>query len=349
MNNWWKNPAKAVDTVALSAAAARQQVLTKPAGSLGELESIAIRLAGMQGKTCPQLATPWISVFAADHGVAAAGVSAFPQAVTAQMVANFAAGGAAICVLARQIAARFEVVDVGVLSETSQWPSVVQSKVRAGSRNFFEEPAMTTAEFDAALAAGRAAVQRAMLAGADCFIAGEMGIGNTTSATALAATFLHDLPDALTGTGTGINNEQVTRKINLIAAALSLHAGKMETPQAVLATVGGLEIAAMTGAYLAAAQAGLPVIVDGVISTAAALAACEMNASVRDWLFFGHLSVEPAHARMLDKLQARPMLQMQMRLGEGSGAAAAFPTLQLACALHAQMATFAEASVSNRS
>lgn len=348
MKHWFKQLSKALDNKASQAAAARQQVLTKPAGSLGDLENIAIRLASMQGRATPHLAAPWISIFAADHGVAAAGVSAFPQEVTAQMVANFAAGGAAICVLASQINAQFEVVDVGVLSDTRHLADVVQNKVRAGTRNFFEVPAMKHEELLAALDAGRAAVARAVAAQADCFIAGEMGIGNTTSASALAAVFLNERTGGLTGAGTGIAIDKVNRKAELISGALSLHASKLNDPLSILATLGGYEIAAMTGAYIAAAQAGLPVIVDGVISTAAALAACEINPSVRDWLFFGHQSVEPAHAKMLARLKARPILQLQMRLGEGSGAAAAFPTMQLACALHAQMATFAEASVSTQ-
>lgn len=347
-NNWWQGPAQALCTQSQAAAAARQQVLTKPAGSLGELEMLAIRLAGMQGKVCPELTQPWISIFAADHGVAAAGVSAFPPEVTAQMVANFATGGAAICVLARQIKARFEVVDTGVMSDTSALPGVVQAKVMAGTANFLETPAMTSAQCEAALAAGRAAVQRALAAGADCFIGGEMGIGNTTSASALACVWLKALPDELSGPGTGLDQAGVSRKAFLISVALQKHAVRLDSPLAVLATLGGCEIAALAGAYIAAAQAGLPVIVDGFISSVAALAACELNPGVKDWLLFGHQSAEPAHASVLAALGGQPLVRLNLRLGEGSGAATAFPLLQLACALHGQMATFAEAGVSDK-
>lgn len=345
---WWQAPVQALCTESQAAASARQQVLTKPAGSLGELEMLAIRLAGMQGKVCPDLAQPWISIFAADHGVAAAGVSAFPPEVTAQMVANFATGGAAICVLARQIKAHFEVVDTGVASDTSQWPSVVQAKVMAGTANFLEQPAMTSAQCESALAAGRAAVQRALAAGADCFIGGEMGIGNTTSASALACVWLKALPGELSGPGTGLDPAGVSRKAFLISVALQKHASRFDSPLAVLATLGGCEIAALAGAYIAAAQAGLPVIVDGFISSVAALVACELNPGVKDWLLFGHQSAEPAHARVLAALGGQPLVRLNLRLGEGSGAATAFPLLQLACALHGQMATFAEAGVSDK-
>ena len=344
-HEWWQAPVKALNQEAAEAARARQQVLTKPAGSLGELEMLAIRLAGMQGQVCPDLKQPWISIFAGDHGVAAAGVSAFPPEVTAQMVANFSHGGAAICVLARQIQAEFEVVDAGVSSDTSHLPGVVQAKVMAGTANFLEQPAMTAEQCMAALNVGRAAVERALAAGADCFIAGEMGIGNTTSATALACVWIYCLPGELAGPGTGLNPAGVSRKAFLISVALQKHAARLDSPLAVLATLGGCEIAAMAGAYLAAAQAGLPALVDGFISSVAALAACQLNPGVKDWLLFGHQSAEHAHARVLAALGGQPLIRLNLRLGEGSGAATAYPLLKIACALHGQMATFAEAGV----
>ncbi len=347
-SGWWQSPVKSCDLAAREAAAARQQQLTKPAGSLGELETIAIRLAGMQGRVCPQLHTPWISIFAADHGVVAAGVSAFPQAVTGQMVANFANGGAAICALARQINARFEVIDVGVAGDTSALGGVLQDKYCAGSANFLQQPAMTADQLAAALAAGQRAALRARQAGADCFIGGEMGIGNTTSAAALACVWLDAAPTHLAGPGTGLNAAGVRHKAAVIDQALQRHAAALNTPLTTLAALGGLEIAALTGAYIAAAQAGLPVLVDGFISSVAALAAVRINPDVRDWLLFGHQSAEPAHAQVLQALDGKPLLQLGMRLGEASGAAAAFPLLQLACALHAEMATFAEAGVSGK-
>lgn len=346
-NHWWQQPAHALDHHAQTAAAERQNSLTKPPGSLGELESAAIRLAGMQGKTCPELKQPWISIFAGDHGIAAEGVSAFPQEVTPQMVANFAHGGAAITVLARQIGARFEVVDVGVASDTIHHPTVIQDKVALGTANFTQTAAMTVSQLEQALAAGRSAVKRALTSGADCFIAGEMGIANTTSASALACVWLKASPAAMCGPGTGLNAQGVNRKAEVIARALQLHADRLADPKTALATFGGFEVAAMTGAYIAAAQAGLPVIVDGLICTVSALAARLLNPGVEDWFFYGHQSAEPAHARVLEALKAKPLLQLGMRLGEGSGAATAFPLLQLACALHCQMATFAEAGVAS--
>lgn len=345
---WWQAPVQALDAVAEAAAQARQQQLTKPAGSLGELEAVAVRLAAMQGREKPVLQRPWISIFAADHGAAAAGISAFPQAVTAQMVANFANGGAAICVLAREIGAHFEVVDAGVLTDTSVWPGVVQDKVAAGTASWLEAPAMTSEQLHAALAVGQRAVVRALAAGADCFIAGEMGIGNTASASALAAVWLGASAGSMTGPGTGLDPQAISRKANIIAGALALHEPHLNEPLSVLATLGGFEMAALAGAYLAAAQAGLPVLVDGFICTVAALSAIRLNAGARDWMLFTHQSQEPAHAAVLAALQTKPLLKLGMRLGEGSGAATAFPLLRLACALHGQMATFAEAGVSNK-
>lgn len=345
-HRWWQAPAQKTDRYAQAAAAERQDILTKPAGSLGELEQIAVRLAGLQGRDKPELKSPWISIFAADHGIAATGVSAFPQEVTQQMVANFARGGAAITVLARQIHAAFEVIDVGVAGDTSVHAAVVQNKIAPGTANFLETPAMTPDQLEAALDAGRAAVARALAANADCFIAGEMGIANTTSASALACAWLKATPVEMCGPGTGLNAQGVSRKADIVAQALIRHAASQRDPFETLATFGGFEIAAMTGAYIAAAQAGLPVIVDGFISSVAALAARVLNPGVERWFFFGHQSAEPAHARVLDDFGALPVLKLKMRLGEGSGAAAAFPTLQLACALHSQMATFAEAGVS---
>ncbi|HEY9101609.1 nicotinate-nucleotide--dimethylbenzimidazole phosphoribosyltransferase [Chitinimonas sp.] len=346
--HWWAQAPYLLDHTAATAAAQRQRILTKPEGALGELERLVIRLAFLQGRERPHLAQPWISVFAADHGIAEAGVSAYPREVTAQMVANFSRGGAAICVLAKQINARFEVVDVGVASDTSALPGVVQAKTVAGTDNFLTQPAMQAETLTAALAAGRAAAQRAKQAGADCFIGGEMGIGNTSSASALAAVWLGEDVADLVGPGTGLNPEAVARKARLLQDALTLHAGRLDDPFQALATLGGCEIAALAGAYIACAQLGLPVLVDGLISSVAALAACRLNPGTADWLLFGHQSAEPAHAKVLKALNGTPMLQLGMRLGEGSGAASAYPILQLACALHAGMATFEQAGVSDR-
>lgn len=348
MSQWWCDPVQALDTQAQADAQARQQTLTKPAGSLGVLESIVVKLAGMQGQVCPTLNTPYISIFAADHGIASSGVSAFPQEVTLQMVANFAQGGAAICVLSRQIGAMFEVVDVGVAGDTSAFIGVVQDKTAQGTHSFLSQAAMTDEQLTHALTAGRAAVGRALSAGADAFIGGEMGIGNTTSASALACLWLNASPVDMTGAGTGLDTDGIRHKVMLIEQALDHHHLKRTATWEVLRTFGGFEIAALAGAYIAAAQAGLPVIVDGFICSVAALAASRLQPDVSGWLLFGHVSAEQAHRRVLYALEAEPVLQLQMRLGEGSGAATAWPLLQMACALHGQMATFADAAVSTR-
>ena len=345
---WWQQPTYPLDPTSQQAAFERQQQLTKPAGALGLLESLAITLAGMQGRVCPQLSKPFISIFAADHGIAAAGVSAFPPAVTAQMVANFAHGGAAICVLARQIGAHFEVVDVGVDGQTHTLPAVIQAKTQSGTANFLKRPAMDQAGFDAAMQAGRDAVYRAKAVGADAFIGGEMGIGNTTSASALACIWLGATPQEMSGAGTGLDTQGIAHKAAVIEQALARHLGQLSTPVEVIKTFAGFEIVALTGAYIAAAQVGLPIIVDGFISSVAALSAVQLNPAARQWMMFAHQSAELAHQRILHTLEATPILQLGMRLGEGSGAATAWTVLQSACALHAQMATFAEAAVSGQ-
>lgn len=345
---WWHAPVAELNETARLCAASRQQQLTKPAGSLGQLENVAIRLAAMQGREKPALNRPWISVFAADHGLAAAGVSAYPQEVTFQMVANFSHGGAAICVLARHIGAHFEVVDVGVAGDTTGLKGVVQAKTVNGTTNLLDGPAMNADTVNSALAAGREATLRALAADADCFIAGEMGIGNTASASALACHFMDRKAEDMTGAGTGLDSAGIQRKAAIIDQALTLRRADCTTPLATLAALGGCEIAAMAGAYIAAAQAGLPILVDGFISSVAALTAVRLNAGVAHWLLFGHQSAELAHRLVLAELGGMPLLSLGLRLGEGSGAAAAFPLLQTACALHGEMATFAEAGVSDR-
>lgn len=337
---------KALCQTSLQAAVARQASLTKPAGSLGRLEEMAIWLAGCQGTVCPQITLPWISVFAADHGVTEEGVSAFPAVVTQEMVKNFAAGGAAITVLARENGARFEVVDVGVFNDVAPLPNLVTVRVAAGSANLMRQPAMTENELQAALKAGEAAVERALAAGADLFIGGEMGIGNTTAAAAIISQ-LCDVPiETITGHGTGINHQQKQHKAQVIQTALDLHRHAMTDAMSVLRHVGGLEIAALVGAYLHCARHGLPMVIDGVISCAAALVACRVAPDAREWMLFGHQSVEPAQQAVFTDLQVTPLIDLQMRLGEGSGAAMAIPLIKLACALHAQMATFEQAGVS---
>jgi nicotinate-nucleotide--dimethylbenzimidazole phosphoribosyltransferase len=343
--DWLETPCAIPAAAAAAAAQARQAQLTKPPGSLGALERLAVRLAALQGRERPAAERVWISVFAADHGVAGEGVSAFPQAVTGEMLRNFARGGAAIAVLARALAAHLEVVNLGTVNDPGEIAGVRRAVIAPATANFCETAAMTAAQLDAALAAGAASVRRACADGAQVFIGGEMGIANTTSATALAAALLREPPSALIGAGTGLDAAGVVRKLRVIERALARHADAAG-PREHLRRLGGFEIAALAGACIAAAQAGLPVLVDGFIATAAALAAARINPGVREWLLFAHCSAEAGHASLLWALQAEPLLDLGMRLGEASGAAAAVPLLRLACALHDGMATFAEAGVS---
>ncbi|PMY40745.1 nicotinate-nucleotide--dimethylbenzimidazole phosphoribosyltransferase [Pseudomonas sp. GW456-L14] len=345
---WWLRPCKALDTQALEAAQSRQQQLTKPAGSLGQLERVAVQLAGLQGRVKPGLEQLWIAIFAGDHGVVAEGVSAYPQAVTGQMLHNFVSGGAAISVLARQLRARLEVVDLGTVTPGLNLPGVRHLNLGAGTRNFVEGPAMTQAQGEQALQAGRDSVLRAVEQGSELFIGGEMGIGNTTAASAVACALL-DIPVAhLAGPGTGLDAAGVSHKAQVIERALSLHAAQRGDALQALFNLGGFEIAALVGAYLACAQEGVAVLVDGFICSVAALVAVRLNPECRPWLLFGHRGAEPGHRHILQTLEAEPLLDLGLRLGEGSGAALAVPLLRLACDLHAQMATFAEAAVADR-
>jgi len=374
--DWLAQPCAASNETARSAALARQGQLTKPPGSLGRLEDIAIQLAAWQGLEQPAMERVHIAIFAGDHGVAEEGVSLFPQAVTAEMVRNFARGGAAISVLARQLNATLEVINLGTVSAVEPLDGVRDERIAAGTANFARQPAMSAEQCAVALQAGRNAALRSKQQGAKLFIGGEMGIANTTSASAIACALLSAAPESLAGPGTGLDSAGVTHKAAVIKRALESHGllpspasgitsdlavlppsrmassstrgvGRAETLE-VLRCVGGFEIAGLAGAYVAAAQNGLPVLVDGFISSVAALVAVRINPAVRAWLLFAHTSAEPGHRRVLAALEAQPLLQLGMRLGEGSGAAVAVPLLQLACALHRGMATFAEAGVSEQ-
>jgi nicotinate-nucleotide--dimethylbenzimidazole phosphoribosyltransferase len=329
------------------AAAARQKELTKPAGALGRLETLAIELAGLQHTERPRAERVPIVIFAGDHGITAQGVSAYPQQVTIAMMANFAAGGAAISVLARELSSTLEVIDAGTLAETPL-PRIVTDKPRRGSRDFSQEAALEPAEVAFALDCGQRAIARAAEIRPDLVILGEMGIGNTTSAAAIAAALLGIEAHEITGVGTGLDAAGCERKARIIAAVLAHHDLAGAAAERVLCAVGGLEIAAITGAMIAAAQRRIPILVDGLIVSVAALAAARLNPSCRPYLIFSHRSAEQGHRRLLEALDARPLLDLDLRLGEGSGAALALPILRLACALHNGMATFAEAAVPDR-
>jgi len=356
MSEWWRQAARSPDAEARDAAFARQGQLTKPVGSLGRLEEIALSLAALQATARPALAHPWVTVFAGDHGVVEEGVAAYPQDVTRQMLLNFVAGGAAVAVMARETGATLEVVDAGTLA-SEVLSGVIRDKPARGTANLARTAAMTPDQLDHSLAAGRRAAERALTSGADIFIGGEMGIGNTTVAAAIGCALLGLAGRDLAGPGTGLDRDGVARKSAVIDRALRLHGFTSPSEKGgaqpgvardALQTLGGFELAALAGAYIACAQKGLPVLVDGFITTAAALAACRLNPGTRPWLLFAHRSAEPGHARLLTALDARPLLDLGMGLGEGSGALAALPLLRLACALHADMATFAEAGVSGR-
>ncbi len=338
------DPIPAPDAVFFQRALDRQAQLTKPAGSLGMLETLAVRLAAMQGRDQPSLENIHVSIFAADHGVAIEQVSAFPQAVTAEMVKNFAAGGAAVNVLARQVNAYFEVVDAGLLHAVDL-PNVILRRAGCGTRNFKLKPAMTLTQLKTALAAGGEAVARALSHGAELFIGGEMGIGNTTSASAMAAALLKVPAVEITGAGTGLDAAQIAHKADVIEQALRLHQKALHDPLGIVRHLGGFEIAALIGAYLGAARQAIPVLIDGFISSVAALAACNINPDCRPWFLYAHHSEEKGHKIVLEALAAEPILTLHMRLGEASGAVLAVPILQMACRLHNEMATFTQANI----
>lgn len=345
---WLDLPVAEPDIAAEHAAQKQQAQLTKPPGSLGQLEQIAIRLAALQGKEKPTVERVSITLFAGDHGVAAEGVSAFPQIVTSEMIKNFAQGGAAISVLARAIKAPLNVVNMGTAYASECVDILTNLDLGPGTANFVNQPAMTESQLEQSLNAGYEAVERAQSAKIEIFIGGEMGIANTTSATALACALLNHSPAQLTGAGTGLDASGIAHKLTVIQRALDYHHAHLNTPTEILRRLGGFEIAALTGAYIRCAQAGLPVIVDGYIASVAALFAERLKPGAKQWLLFSHLSTEPGHRHILDALEEKSVLDLSLRLGEGSGAAILVPLLRLACRLHNEMATFSQAQISTK-
>ncbi|SCX04019.1 nicotinate-nucleotide--dimethylbenzimidazole phosphoribosyltransferase [Mycolicibacterium fluoranthenivorans] len=335
------------DAEALQAALARQNTLTKPPGALGRLEALSVWVASCQG-VCPprQFSRARVVVFAGDHGVTASGVSAFPSEVTPQMVANFDAGGAAINVLATLADATVRVADIAVDAEPLS-PAIGAHKVRRGSGNIAIEDALSEAETTAAIQAGRAIADEEVDSGADLLIAGDMGIGNTTPATTLIAAVTRSEPVAVVGRGTGIDDTGWARKVSAIRDAL--YRGRTVTgdPEALLRVCGGADLAAMAGFLAQAAVRRTPVLLDGVVVTAAALIADLLAPGARAWWQAGHRSTEPAHTLALDHLGLAPIVDLGMRLGEGTGAAVALPLVRAAVATLASMATFDEAGVSD--
>ena len=337
-----------IDTHWLAAAERHQNHLTKPPGSLGRLEAVANRCAAIFGSLTPPVDAARIVVFAADHGVAEEGVSAYPREVTAQMVLNFVNGGAAINALAQAGGIDLTIVDAGVATPLPDLPGLIRRHVADGTRNFTREPAMTAAEAAEALEAGFAEAEAAVADGYNLLGCGEMGIANTTSASAIAAALTGRPAAELTGRGTGADAACLARKISATARALALHGRHLATPFDVLQRLGGFEIAEMCGFFLGAATLRRPVVVDGFIATAAAALAVRMAAPARDYMFAAHRSAEPGHAALLDIIGDPPLLDLGMRLGEGTGAALAMKLIQSAVAAFTGMATFSSAGVSNK-
>lgn len=336
------------DTGAAAEARSLHDRLTKPPRSLGRLEDAGVQLCAI-ARTCPPPVpeTAAVAVFAGDHGVLAEGVSPWPQAVTAQMVANFGSGGAAVNVLAGHVGAAVVVVDVGVASELGDVPGLRRAKVRPGTGNLAKEPAMTRAEAERALDVGAQLAAELVQDGHRCLLTGDMGIGNTTPSAALISALCSRSPAEVTGRGTGIDDERMHRKVEIVATAVARARDEgANEPVDLLASVGGLEIAALAGYIVGGAGAGVPVLLDGVIASAAALVAAAIVPETVGYMVAGHRSTEPGATAALDHLGLVPLLDLGLRLGEGTGACLALPVLQAAAKVLRDMATFDSAGVS---
>jgi nicotinate-nucleotide--dimethylbenzimidazole phosphoribosyltransferase len=338
-----------LDAAAAAAARARQDTLTKPRGSLGVLEDVSVQLAGLAGQCPPPLPEPAaIAVFAGDHGVHAQGVTPWPQEVTAQMVANFVGGGAVINALAAQSGAEVVVVDVGVAADLAAVPGLQVHKIRPGTRDMTREPAMTRTEALAAIEVGITVARDRVAAGARCLLTGDMGIANTTASATLIAAFTGVEPADVTGRGTGIDDAMLAHKVAVVAEALARHRPDPADPVGVLAAVGGFEHAAIAGYLLGAAAARVPVVLDGVIAGAAALVARALAPDSTVAMIAGHRSAEPGASVALDALGLAPLVDLDLRLGEGSGAALALPIVQGAARVLRDVATFDSAGVTEK-
>lgn len=346
--HWWLDAAARLSEHAQQHAQARQNQLTKPQGSLGRLETIAIHLAAMQNQTKPQIHKPHMLVFTADHGIVAQGVSAFPQSVTIAMLTNFVTGGAAVATLCKQQGIELKVINCGTATPCEHLASVIHQPIMDGTHDFSQQAAMSAEQASLALTLGKEQVEHAHINGCDFLMLGEMGIGNTSAASCLSALLLEQNVRTLTGSGTGVEGAALTHKQTILSASVARAKPLVSTHLQALEQVGGLEIAAIAGAYIRASQLGIPCLVDGFITTAAALLAVKLNSSVRQWLLFSHHSAELGHGTLLAALEAQPLLNLEMRLGEGSGAAVAFAIVQQALTIHNNMATFAEAAIENK-
>ncbi|MCC7117381.1 MAG: nicotinate-nucleotide--dimethylbenzimidazole phosphoribosyltransferase [Anaerolineales bacterium] len=332
---------------AVQSARERQNQLTKPAGSLGRLEELSIQLAGIAGKNTPQIKNKTIIVMAGDHGVVKEGVSAFPQEVTPQMVLNFLQGGAAINVLAKHVGASVVVVDMGVANEiNTDNEKLIRRSVGLGTQNLAHGPAMTRAQAEEAIQSGIEIAWAEIAKGADILGTGDMGIGNTTPSAAIACALTNLSPEKIAGRGTGVDDAGLKRKISVIEKGLQVNRPNAKDGLDVLSKVGGFEIGGLAGVMLGAASKNIPVMVDGFISTAAALLAVTLEPACKDYLIFAHRSKENGHALMLAWLGVKPLLDLDLRLGEGTGAALGISLAESACKILSEMATFGEAGVS---
>jgi nicotinate-nucleotide--dimethylbenzimidazole phosphoribosyltransferase len=337
-----------LDQAAMQSAQVRQNMLTKPQGSLGRLEELSIQLAGIYRNPYPSIKDKVIITMAGDHGVVVEGVSAFPQEVTPQMVFNFLNGGAAINVLARHVGARVVVVDMGVAHDFVSHSSLIVKKVAKGTANMTQGPAMTRAQAEQSILSGVEIVEAEIKRGLDIVGTGEMGIGNTTPSAAIAAVLTGESPAKIAGRGTGVDDEGLKRKVSAVERALAVNQPDPKDGLDVLAKVGGFEIGGLAGVILGAAAKGKPVMVDGFISTAAAMVAVAIAPAARPYLISAHRSKEIGHGIMLDWLTLKPLFDLDLRLGEGTGAALGISMAEAACKILAEMATFGEAGVSEK-
>jgi nicotinate-nucleotide--dimethylbenzimidazole phosphoribosyltransferase len=339
---------KPLDERAMAEAQARQNLLTKPQDSLGRLEELSIQLAGIQGRPMPQIRHKAIITMVGDHGVVAERVGNWPQEITAQMIYNFLSGGAGINVIARQVGARIVVVDMGVAIALEPSRQLLSRKITLGTRNIARGPAMTREQAETAVETGMEIVAAEVAKGLDIVGTGDMGIGNTTASSAVAAVMMGRPVTETTGRGTGIDDEQLKHKIEVIERALGVNCPDSEQPLEVLAKIGGFEIGGLVGVMLGAAAHHIPVVVDGFISGAAALVAVALSPGLKDFLIAGHVSAADGHRRVLKHLGLKPLLSLDMRLGEGTGAALGIFLAETSAMLLAEMATFTEAGVSQK-
>ena len=339
---------KPLDREAMAQARVRQDMLTKPQGSLGRLEEISVQLAGIQARPLPQIKQKAIITMAGDHGVVVEKVGNWPQEVTAQMVYNFLGGGAGINVIARQVGARVIVVDMGVATELRAHPQLVSRRVAPGTRNIAQGPAMTEEQAVKAIEAGIELVAAEVARGLDIVGTGDMGIGNTTPSAAICAVMTRQAVAEVAGRGTGITDEMLAHKVEVIKQAIKVNRPDPKKPLAVLAKLGGFEIGGLVGVMLGAAARRIPVVIDGFISGAAALIATALAPELKDYLFAAHLSAESGHRLLLEHLDLKPLINLEMRLGEGTGAALGIFLVEASARILAEMATFGEAEVSEK-